>query len=836
MPHHPEDDRYLHLPLIREEPNPERRRRPGFPPNMPNRGGRGTYGPALRNRVDQLEQQARNRPQPPPGVLPHLVFRVPLAPGVSSADLIEILHELGITMVGIERDGAIIAFRDDLNLGAFRQALDDYIRGPRDGINPQTGRPYASTKWDIFEFIEAEQMRLWSRPDRVGSRLAEATGPESRNIELARTYVLDVELWHRGTQNLAREAILEVQRLVDDSPAVGERLSDEFIGDSLCLARVSLSGAKLDRLLDMDIVSEVDLPPIPIFDALAARQMTRRDFPAPPRPPADGPSVCTLDSGVASNNPLLANNVGHAEAILTREESAADEHGHGTMVGGLAVFGDVRACYQAGQFASDITLYSARVLNAVNRFDDEKLIIQQMRQAIEVFKAPPYNCRVFNLSLGDDRPWLRDNTRQSLWAESLDVLARQEKVLLVVSAGNQLLGTGNTARDAEEVLANYPSYLFEPECGLCDPATAAIAVTVGGIAQYDEPETRRGARDGSIVRTIAHPGEPLPTTRIGPGLEGAFKPEFVAYSGNWTFDGFGSSLRTIRDDPGVAVMSLSSKPLESLFTFNVGTSFGAPLVARLGALVWDRLRDALDDEPDPNLVRAVLATAASVPQPLREQIGLLHGDEAVQRVCGYGAIDEDLALHSGDRRVTLVAQASIPIDSFQLYEVPVPEEFRRAPGRKRVVVALAFDPPVRRRRAQYLGVEMSYALIRGKSVEEIVEAYRALTAEEQAAVRRQEITMPGALQSPYKCDLKPGPQALESSTLQRSEWTFQSERQNYGESWYLFIRATRNWAPAEVVSQDFGIAVCLESEEPQLYNLVRQRVQVRLQQRERVRP
>ena len=719
MPHHPEDDRYLHLPLIREEPNPERRKRLGFPQDMPDRGGRGTYGPVLRNRVEELEQQARTRPQPAPGVQPHLVFRVPLAAGVSSSDLIALLEEVGITIVGIERDGAIIAFRDDAKLATFRQALDEYARGPRGGINPQTGRPYASTKWNLFEIIEAEQMRLWSRPDRVGHRLAEEVGgSEGRNLQPARMYVLDIELWHRGTRNLARQAVKELRSLLEDAPAPGERLRDEFIGETLCLARVSLTGAKLDRLLNMDIVAEVDLPPVPVFDARAARETTRRDFPSPPRPPAGGPSVCTLDSGVASNNPLIANNIGHAEAILTREESAADGHGHGTMVGGLAVFGDVRACFQAGQFASDITLYSARVLNDENRFDDEKLIIQQMRRAIEVFKAPPYDCRVFNLSLGDDRPWLRDNARQSLWAESLDVLAREEKVLLVVSAGNQHLGTGNNARDAEEVLANSPNYLFEPDCGLCDPATAAIAITVGGIAQHDEPEVRRGAREESIVRTVARSDEPLPTTRVGPGLDSAIKPEFVAYSGNWTFDGFGSTYRTIRDDPGVAVVSLSHEPMRVLFSFDVGTSFGAPLVARLGAIVWDRLREALGDEPDPNLVRAVLATAAAVPQALRERIEPLRGEDGVLQVCGYGMIDEDHALHSGDRRVTLVAQSSVPVDSFQLYEVPVPEEFRKAPGKKRVCISLAFDPPVRRRRAQYLGVEMSYALIRGKSVDE----------------------------------------------------------------------------------------------------------------------
>src|SRR5262249_18331518 len=283
-------------------------------------------------------------------------------------------------------------------------------------------------------------------------------------------------------------------------------------------------------------------------------------------------------------------------------------------------------------------------------------------------------------------------------------------------------------------------------------------------------------------------------------------------------------------------MSLSHEPTRSLFSFDVGTSFGAPLVARLGAMVWDRLRDALAQEPDPNLVRAVLATAAAVPEALRKRIEPLRGADGILKVCGYGMPDEDHALHSGDRRVTLVARSSIPVDSFQLYEVPVPEEFRRAPGKKRVCVSLAFDPPVRRRRAQYLGVEMSYALIRGKSVDEIVEAYRALTAEEQAAVRRRERTMPGALQSPYRCDLRPGPQALQSSTPQRSEWTFQREQQDYGESWYLVVRATRNWATDDVTSQDFGIAVCLEAEKPQLYSLIRQRVQARLQQRARVRP
>jgi hypothetical protein len=94
------------------------------------------------------------------------------------------------------------------------------------------------------------------------------------------------------------------------------------------------------------------------------------------------------------------------------------------------------------------------------------------------------------LSVGGSEPWLRDNRHQSIWAARLDELARELKILLVVSTGNHALGTGNTARDAESALADYPNYLLSPDCGLNEPATAAIAVTVGGIAGSDIPETR----------------------------------------------------------------------------------------------------------------------------------------------------------------------------------------------------------------------------------------------------------------------------------------------------------------------------------------------------------
>ena len=317
-----------------------------------------------------------------------------------------------------------------------------------------------------------------------------------------KAYSVDVELWHRGTSDLARAGLAELKAAVQSSGDQNERVCDTFVGQLLCLARITVKGSTLGKLLDLDIVSEVELPVQPSLDVQQVRRTTEREFPEPPQPPVGGPSVCVVDSGTTTNHPLIANNVGHAESILTDTTTAADEHGHGTMVGGLAVFGSVRGCYADGTFASPVTLYSARVLNAQNGFDDEALIIHQMRRTIEVFTKEPYGCRVFNMSLGARDSWLRHNDRQSIWAESLDILAREFNVLLVVSAGNHDLSIGYSADEAESIVASYPDFLFRDECGLSEPATAAIPITVGGVAESDSPEVKRGAANDDIARGI----------------------------------------------------------------------------------------------------------------------------------------------------------------------------------------------------------------------------------------------------------------------------------------------------------------------------------------------
>lgn len=159
--------------------------------------------------------------------------------------------------------------------------------------------------------------------------------------------------------------------------------------------------------------------------------------------------------------------------------------------------------------------------------------------------------------------------------------------------------------------------------------------------------------------------------------------------------------------------------------------------------------------------------------------------------------------------------------------MPVPKEFQDDSKSKRIVVALAFDPPVRRRRAQYLGVDMCCYLFRNKTVEEIVEAYRSISQEE-----RKNKTVPGAIQDSSKCKLAPGLKSLSTSTLQRCEWMSKARLKD-SDTFHLLVRADRNWAPPDITEQDFGVAVTLESNNPLLYAVIRERIPVR--QRTRLR-
>lgn len=804
---------FEHLHIVREVQAPRRRNPNRGGTKYPSRGDRSSFADELRAASARLIDEASGGTGPA-GIQPHLVFRVPLHEESSVDAMVEALGDFGLTVVAVESEQMIVAFHDEIELDQFRKTIDDYEKGPR---VYKSGRVAKTSGLDKLQAIEPDGMVLWGRADRVRTSLAEAIGDQGELIDTSALYTVDVELWYPG-RSAAIASIEDIRTLLAAADEVSG-LKDVYVAPGLALLRMQVTGTTLDALLEVDSVFGVDSPPRPSFDPSGPGLVTRDSFNLPSGPVTDGPSVCVLDTGVAGGHPMIAPNLGDAVSFIPEDDSPADDHSHGTKVCGQALYGDVRAHYLAGEFISPLVLFSAKVIGSNGEFDDHKLMISQLEDAVSQFSQPPYNCRVFNFSVGFKSPLLRaGNRKQGVLAESLDRLARKYRVLFVVSAGNHdeqarvLLDTGQPEDE-------YPGFLFCEEAGLCDPATAAIALSVGGLTERDSTED-----DGSeqIRVPLARSGQPAPMTRTGPGVNAAVKPDLTEFTGN-SATVMGALGRRFASDRELSVLCLSYQPSDGLFLYGNGTSLAAPRVARTAALLHHSLQQSLDFDVHPNLVRALLANSALIPAETASVCGAV---ETTMRAVGYGRPDEGAALGSASDRVTLIAQDAIPIDYFHIYEIPVPNAFQQARGIRRMTVSLAFDPPVRGSRYDYLAVEMEYGVIRGRSIDDVFESCRHVRPGEKF------VDLLGSIQGACKLDLKPAgmPQGLirrGRSTLQAATHTWQvRDSRDYGDSYWLVLKSKEQW-PSGETAQDYAVAVTLQAEDERLYAQMRARVRER---------
>jgi Subtilase family len=365
---------------------------------------------------------------------------------------------------------------------------------------------------------------------------------------------------------------------------------------------------------------------------------------------------------------------------------------------------------------------------------------------------------------------------------------------------------------------DYPRYLLEPDARIIEPATAANVLTVGALAGEGAPSLSQRYERDIAPTPIAAPSQPSPFTRSGPGVAGAVKPELVEFGGNLSYD---FHFDRVIDDAGLGVVALNWKYADGrMFSYDHGTSMAAPRVAYAAARIFLEYPNA-----SANLVRALLAHSAEMPAasgPLACEPSELH------RLYGYGIPNVERALYSTDSRAVMVAESEVTLDWFHVYEVPIPALFRDTPGVRRIVTTLAFDPPVRRLRADYTGNTMSVRLIRGLDLSLVVELFRSRPADEKKP----------RVPNRNLCDLQPGPTKRNVGTLQKGTWTIRhSQALAYTEPFYLVVTNERGWQPDTDPPQRYAVVASLEhlAAPVPLYETVRARTRIveRLRQRAR---
>lgn len=394
--------------------------------------------------------------------------------------------------------------------------------------------------------------------------------------------------------------------------------------------------AELRRLKETaDLV--VGLPP-------AAQWMLTDELLRRVQPPVHGaPVVCVIDTGM-STHPLLSPALDPADCHTVNPAWRSDDtFGHGTQMGGLALYGDLCEVFATGgPIALTHRLESVKVLRENGDNAGELYGALTRETMARPVVAKPRADRLFCLAIGSKKDRLRG--RPSAWSAAIDRLTSgaedAERRLVVLAAGNV----------EESDQAGYPA--VNAVDNVHDPAQAWNALTVGAVTFKQEIDLR----EYPDFKPLAPIGGLSPYSCSSVGWDKAWptKPDIVFEGGNRALrsDGDTDSLRSLD------LLTIDHRPAVRPFDSMWGTSAAAALASRMAAAI-----KANYPEYWPETVRGLLVHSArwteSMVSMFAPKASRKRDIEHLLRHCGYGLPSEQRALWSAGNALTLISQQEL---------------------------------------------------------------------------------------------------------------------------------------------------------------------------------
>ena len=776
------EESFLHLPLNREEPVTEKR--PGRPPRFEKPADPSAHGRML---IERLESAIKQTDEDIGGFDDRRLFCFTVNKGFDPDNLRNISPE--IEFVSQEGDEIVVAFVSTAALESFEARLTSLTKGEKITYKPVL---YALQSVD-----------RWSPEDRTGWALGYEGFPDRAS------FILDIELFPREDNIEERQRLWKAFETWLNGCNIG--LIDSVKQPGLSLFRVSCNHQQADEILQHRDVRTVDLPPKYGLD-LSLLHPDIKDFAEIPSPPENAPGLVILDSGLTTGHPFLSPAVGDAQSFLPGKD-AEDEHGHGTLVAGLGLYGDIEAAIQTGELTPRLHIFSGRILDENNE-NTTGFVEKQIDEAVRYF-LESYGCRIFNLSFGDLRkPYLGGHIKGLSYV--LDTLSRELGVLFIVSAGNVL----GSQKNGLEWKNGYPVYMTEDTWAIVEPAPALNVITVGSLARHDQTtNSQRYSGDPAEV-PIARHNQPSPFSRRGHSIGGAIKPDLMAYGGNWAVN-TRAGANVLVPNSGLGELSTSREFAGGrLLVDESGTSMAAPHVAHLATSILSAYPEANRD-----IVRALLVSHAAIPESseaLFEDKGIL------RRVCGYGQVDSRALFRSLENEVTMLATGQIPNKSHHFYEIPIPEDFLSNGRRLREIsIGMSYTPYVRSTRVSYKASRINFKLVTAPDLDYVTTMFNKATEKDDYD------SIPELNKSNVGSTIRG------KGTAQAETWSFiQFNSQSKLRNNRLFVVVTRNdypWGePHSATFEAYALAVCFRDRTNQQARLYSQ-VQAKLQARERAR-
>ena len=643
--------------------------------------------------------------------------------------------------------------------------------------------------------MESLKKDIQSRPDRKTANYIDAIlliaridptkkyGPLLRQRPLGEleSSSLLVSFWRGpGEDGEARRA-MALELLKSVVRKAGFEVIEDFATRNMCQAMITSNAALLARIAQIDYVSVIDRPP----EFQLAQSIKRYDHvgtptPSPPGPGANG--IAIIDTGVV-NHPLLEDAMGER---ITMPPMRGDAMWHGTQVAGMAAYGFLEDRIASSEFKPGAWIHSVQVMQEISPGAIKSdLSPMSIGERIDRLKQICPTCRVANMSVvkkNSDIP----RARADLSVMIDEVSNRHKDMIFVVAAGN--------VDEEMDTDLRYPHHLFTdpPARGILAPGTSSHAITVGSI--------RKPSDTGEYM--------PSSTTRVGPGIGGAIKPELVHVGG----------------DRHEQVIALNSSYGTNPFLLSAGTSLSAPIVSNYAARLLELFPGA-----SRNLIVALLLSSAELPAPSALPAGILANEgkkerEKILRVYGYGRPDVDRASYSDSHRVVLKHEGKIPVGRAEHFAIGVPPGFARMRGRRTISVSLSFDPPCDPNLPSYMGTRMEFRLHANRALEDVrgLRASNEATGGDHANPTKRKgnaATRP----RPVVLDMFPGTKLRKKTNHQKGVYE-RTDRTNIDPEFplVLAVACESMWEEPGIAEQPFSVVVTMAHEAmPDLYELVR---------------
>ena len=461
---------------------------------------------------------------------PELIYRIDLKGSIKTRDI----ERLGLRVLSVVDKNAVIVFSSNRHFEEFFARLDEYVVDSKPRKHPF-----------LDAFIDLK---------RIDPKIK--IGPHLDKVHLGKDEkaMLDVEFWFLGDD---KDSVRQMDKWSSDLKNILRSNDGEWVcklrTKSFYVMRVKLNQALIDKIIKLPQVSSIDRPSRTNLSIRRIKEQSIDDLEVlKPSPEATG--VLIIDSGIVSGHPLLSEAVGEAKSFM-RGKSPVDECGHGTSIAGLSLYGDINQCIKDKKFDPDCWLFSARVLDENGKYSDQKLMETQFLRSLNVFTRRYPIIKVINISVGNEDDIFGSGMRQFRWASLIDEklyeLSRVNKYLIII------ISAGNISEDYDYY--DYPDNLFNDASKLINPATSALAITVGSVSPGLES-------NNPLYRPIAgHLGFPSPFTRTGPGLGGMIKPDLVEIGGDYVYPA--------DEDSSIGVVTTNSDFFPGgLFAIDNGTS------------------------------------------------------------------------------------------------------------------------------------------------------------------------------------------------------------------------------------------------------------------------